>query len=132
MRLRPVKSPGGNAYAFGNLVAVSPLDFKDRQDFYILVNGRFVLTARSTEGCKPGEIGLTDAQRTWMAVSLGPNDTVEVRTYEPFSDGDQGYLGGADVQIGFATKKIEEAPYDQEQLQDIFTRASRYVSDVML
>jgi vesicle-fusing ATPase len=121
-QLKPIKSPGGNAYAFGNLVAVSPLDFSDRQDFYLLLNGRFVVTARSNEACRPGEIGLTDAQRTWAGISLGPNDTVAVERYEPFSDGPQGYLGSIDAEIGFAARKSVEAPYDQEELQAIFTK----------
>jgi vesicle-fusing ATPase len=124
MQLHSVKSPGGNAYALSNIVAVSPLDFKDRDDFYILVDGQFVLTARATEGCRPGEIGFTDAQRTWMSIGLGPSETVQVRHYEMFSDGAKGYLGNTDVQLGFASKKTTEAPYDQEQLQDLFTRAS--------
>jgi vesicle-fusing ATPase len=121
MQLKPIKSPGGNAYAFGNLVAVSPIDFNDRQDVYLILNARFVVTARPTQGCNPGEIGLTDAQRTWAGISLGPNDTVQVQRYEPFSDGDQGYLGQMDAEVGFATRKTVEAPYDQEELQAIFT-----------
>jgi vesicle-fusing ATPase len=126
MQLKPIKSPGGNAYAFGNLVAVSPLDFSDRQDFYLNLNGGFVVTARPTEGCRPGEIGLTDAQRTWAGISLGPNDTVMVQRYEPFSEGPQGYLGSVDAEIGFASRKTVEAPYDQEELQAIFTKV-RYI-----
>ncbi|KAF2436294.1 AAA-domain-containing protein [Tothia fuscella] len=123
MQLRPIKSPGGNSYAFGNLVAVSPVDFKDTQDFYLILKGRFVVTARTTPSCPPGEIGLTDPQRTWASISMGPTETIDIQRYEPFSDGEQGYLGAVDAEIGFASRKIVEAPYDQEELQAIFTKA---------
>ncbi|KAF2102020.1 AAA-domain-containing protein [Rhizodiscina lignyota] len=125
MQLRPVKSPGGNAYAFGNLVAVSPLDFPpthDGSDIYLLLNRMFVLSARPTEGCRPGEIGLTDAQRTWAGVSLGPNDVVEVQTYDAFSQGGQAYLGTIDAEVGFAGRKSVETPYDQDELAALFTK----------
>ncbi len=127
MMLRPVKSPGGNAYAFGNLVAVSPLDFpppQDGSDTYLLVNRMYVLSARPTQGCQPGEIGLTDAQRTWAGISLGPNDVVEVQPYDAFSQGGQAYLGTIDAEVGFAGRKALDAPYDQDELASIFTKVS--------
>jgi vesicle-fusing ATPase len=122
MQLRPVKSPAGNAYAFGNLVAVSPLDFREQEDFYLMLNKQYVLTARPFEGCRPGEIGLTDRQRTWARIGLGPNDLIQVEKYEPFSQGEQGYLGTIDVEIGFASKKMTDQAYDQEELEKIFVR----------
>lgn len=125
VQLRPVKSPGGNAYAFGNVVAVSPADFppsRDGNDIYILVNGNYVLSARPTETCRPGEIGLTDRQRTWAGVSLGPNDIVTVQNYDHFAEGGGAYLASVDVEVGFAGRKTTEAPYDQDELGSFFAR----------
>ncbi|KAL0254974.1 transport between ER and Golgi ATPase protein [Diplodia seriata] len=125
MQLKPVKSPGGNAYAFGNVVAVSPADFppsRDGHDIYILVNGNHVLSARPTETCRPGEIGLTDRQRTWAGVSLGPHDVVMVQNYDHFGEGGGAYLASVDVEVGFAGRKTTEVPYDQDELGQFFAR----------
>jgi vesicle-fusing ATPase len=125
MALRPVKSPGGNTFAFGNLVAVSPVEFppsRDGNDIYVLVNGMFVFTARPIEQCRPGEIGLTDAQRTWAGISLGPNDIVEVAIYDPFIQGGQAYLTNVDAEIGFAGRKAVDTPYDQDELAQLFIK----------
>lgn len=124
-QLRPIKSPGGNAYAFGNLVAVSPQDFPptpDGSDIYILVNGNYVLSARPTQGCQPGEIGLTDAQRTWAGITLGPQDVVTVQSYDAFSQGGQSYLGAVEVEVGFAARKTTDVPYDQDELATQFKK----------
>ncbi|KAH6643749.1 P-loop containing nucleoside triphosphate hydrolase protein [Boeremia exigua] len=124
-QLRPIKSPGGNAYAFGNLVAVSPQDFPptpDGSDIYILLNGNYVLSARPTQGCQPGEIGLTDAQRTWAGITLGPQDMVAVQNYDAFSQGGQSYLGGVEVEVGFAARKTTDVPYDQDELATQFKK----------
>ncbi|KAB2568908.1 ATPase AAA-type VAT [Lasiodiplodia theobromae] len=125
IQLKPVKSPGGNAYAFGNVVAVSRADFPpspDGHDIYILVNGNYVLSARPTETCMPGEIGLTDRQRTWAGVSLGPHDIVMVQNYDHFGEGGGAYLASVDVEVGFAGRKTTEVPYDQDELGQFFTR----------
>jgi vesicle-fusing ATPase len=98
---------------------VSPRDFppaQDGSDIYIRVNQNYVLSARPTEGCSSGQIGLTDAQRTWAGVSLGPQDVVTVEPYDAFAQGSHSYLGNIEVEIGFATMKATEAPYDQEEL----------------
>ncbi|OAL01382.1 AAA-domain-containing protein [Phaeosphaeriaceae sp. SRC1lsM3a] len=125
-QLRPIKSPGGNAYAFGNLVAVSPQDFppnNDGSDIYVLVNGNYVLSARPNAECRPGEIGLTDAQRTWAGITLGPQDMVQVQPYDAFSQGDgQSYLGAVEVEVGFAARKTTDVPYDQDELATQFKR----------
>ncbi|USP75209.1 uncharacterized protein yc1106_02483 [Curvularia clavata] len=126
-QLRPIKSPGGNAYAFGNLVAVSPQDFQpnpDGSDIYILLNGNFALSARPTQGCQPGEIGLTDAQRTWAGVSLGPQEVVMVEPYDHFSHSQgKSYLGQVEVEVGFAARKTTDTPYDQDELATFFKKS---------
>lgn len=106
-------------------VAVSPADFppsRDGHDIYILVNGNYVLSARPTETCRPGEIGLTDRQRTWAGVSLGPHDIVVVQNYDHFGEGGGAYLASVDVEVGFAGRKTTEVPYDQDELGQFFTR----------
>jgi vesicle-fusing ATPase len=107
---------------------VSPLDFPDHEDIYLLLNGSFVLTARPNQECRPGEIGLTDAQRTWAGISLAPNEIVQAQIYSPFSQGGQSYLGGVDIEVGFAGRKTVETAYDQEQLAQLFTRVGGYPS----
>lgn len=107
-------------------VAVSPQDFPptpDGSDIYILVNGNYVLSARPTQGCQPGEIGLTDAQRTWAGITLGPQDMVTVQLYDAFSQGGgQSYLGGVEVEVGFAARKTTDVPYDQDELATQFKK----------
>lgn len=89
------------------------------------MNRNYVLSARPTAGCPPGEIGLTDAQRTWAGISIGPQDFVTVEQYDAFSQGGQSYLGNLEVEAGFATRKTTEAPFDQEELGAIFKKVRR-------
>jgi vesicle-fusing ATPase len=91
------------------------------------VNGNFVLSARPHQGCQPGEIGLTDAQRTWAGISLGPQDVVSVEHYDPFSHGGGVYLGSIEVEVGFMTKKTTDVPYDQDELAAQFKKV-KYLS----
>jgi vesicle-fusing ATPase len=126
MQLRPAKSPD-NSFTFGNICAVSTADIPpshDGQDVYLLINGHFVLSARPLQGFQRGTISLSDAQRTWMQVAL--TDIVEVQSYDPFSQGPQSYLGGMDIEVGFAGKKATEAPYDQDELAKAFANNFRH------
>lgn len=87
---------------------MSPQDFppsRDGSDIYIRVNQNYVLSARPTEGCRPGEIGLTDAQRTWAGISLGPQEVFTVEPYDAFAQAGQSYLGSIEIEVGFATRK---------------------------
>lgn len=101
--------------------AVSPVDFRG-EELYVLINRAYVLSARPTPGCNPGEIGLTDAQRTWAGVSIGPNDVVEVEEYDPFRQGGQAYLSTIDAELGFAGRKTVDTPYDQDEMGALFTK----------
>lgn len=106
---------------------MSPQDFppnRDGSDITILVNGNFVLSARPTAGCGVGEIGLTDAQRNWAGISLGPQDVVSVEPYNAFSQGGGVYLGSIEVEVGFATRKTTETPYDQDELSTQFKKVA--------
>lgn len=108
-------------------VAVSPHDFapnRDGTDITLLINGTYVVSARPTQGCQPGEIGFTEPQRTWAGISLGPQDMVSAEAYNPFSHGGGVYLGSIEVEVGFMTKKTTETPYDQDELATQFKRAS--------
>ncbi|KAH7346759.1 vesicular-fusion protein-like protein sec18 [Rhexocercosporidium sp. MPI-PUGE-AT-0058] len=113
-----------NQYIFGNLCAVSPQDFppsRDGSDIYILLNGRYVVTARPTNSFPPGCISLSDPQRTWCDV--GMMDPIVAESFDPFSQGPSTYLGNLDVEVGFASvKKITEQPFDQDVLADAFIK----------
>ena len=85
-----------------------------------MINGNFVFTARPWDGFPQGHISLSDPQRTWASVSL--MDTVTAHLYSPFSDGGRNYLGGMDLEVGFAGKKNTETPYDQDELASHFVR----------
>lgn len=104
--------------------AVSPQDFqpnRDGSDPYLLLNGRYVVTARPTNGFPGGCISLSDPQRTWCDVGLMDGITAEV--YDPFSQGGNAYLGSLDVEIGFASaKKITDTQYDQDVLAEVFIK----------
>lgn len=128
-QLQPTKSPE-ESYTYGNLVAVSPFDFPPSQvssDFYVILNDLYVCTARTSDGFAQGHISLSDIQRTWAQISL--QDTVYVKKYDPFQEGGPRYLGSLDAEISFATKRETEDPYDQDQLQQYFTR--KYENQVL-
>ncbi|KAK0103637.1 transport between ER and Golgi ATPase protein [Cadophora gregata] len=113
-----------NQYIFGNLCAVSPQDFppsRDGSDIYILLNGRYVVTARPTNSFPPGCISLSDPQRTWCDV--GMMDPIVAESFDPFSQGPSTYLGNLDVEVGFASvKKVTDQPFDQDILADAFIK----------
>ena len=87
------------------------------------MNGNYVFSARPTQGCQPGEIGLTDTQRTWAGITLGPQDVVTAQPYDAFSQGGgQSYLGALEVEVGFAARKTTDVPYDQDELATQFKK----------
>ena len=121
-QLQPAKSPNPN-FTYGNLVAVSPFDFPPSQanlDSYLILNDLYVCTARTLDGFPHGQISLSDFQRSWAQISL--QDTVYVKKYDPFQEGGPRYLGSLDAEVSFAGKKETETPYDQDELQQHFTK----------
>jgi vesicle-fusing ATPase len=116
-QLSPTKSPD-NTYTFRNLVAVSSAEFapsRDGSDLMLIVNGKFVVSARVADNFSPGQIGMSEPQRTWMGVAL--TDMLDVEMFDIFSQGSQAYLGSMDIEVGFASKnKTPQAPYDQDEL----------------
>lgn len=112
-------------------VAVSPFDFppsRDGTDFYIILNGLYVLTARQFDGFPQGQLSLSDPQRTWASISL--MDTVSVRIYDPFQEGGHRYLGSLDAEISFAGRKTTEKPFDQDDLTQHFTKVIQLYSTI--
>ena len=49
-------------------------------------------------------------------------DTVQVQLYDPFQEGGHRYLGSLDAELSFAGRKTTEAPFDQDELAQHFTR----------
>lgn len=105
-------------------VAVSPMDIppsRDGSDILLLLQGAYVVSARPFDGFSPGQISMSEPQRTWMGIAF--TDVVNVEMYDPFSNGGQAYLGAMDMEIGFASgKKQEQRPYDQDELAYVFTQ----------
>lgn len=122
VQLRVAKLDKGDLaqqYIFGNLCAVSPKDFPPDpygKDLHILLNGKFVITARPTEYIPPGCISLSDPQRTWCGISM--TDTVVGERWDHKVP-----LSAMDIEVGFASqRKITDVPYDQDELADAFTK----------
>lgn len=120
-QLKPAKALGRLPYE--NVSAVSPFDFPQSRggDFYLILNDLYVCTARQSDGFPQGQISLSDIQRSWAGISL--QDMVYAKMYDPFQEGGYRYLGSLDAEISFAASKKEtEAPYDQDELQQTFTK----------
>jgi vesicle-fusing ATPase len=47
---------------------------------------------------------------------------VQVQGYDAFSQGGQSYLGALEVEVGFAGRKVQETPYDQDELATQFKK----------
>lgn len=118
MRLQSIKSPGGEQFAYANLVAVSSADFRSNRPFFIQVNGKIVLTATAIAECKSGLIGFSKLQREFIGVGLGPRDSVAVRQ---ISDGELSSFNVAtsvDMSVDFAMKaNTTDAMYPSDELQ---------------
>lgn len=86
----------------------------------MLCDDLFVVTIRPVEGFQQGYAGFSSAHRDWARWSL--TDTVMIAPYDPFSAGKQAYLGSLDLEAGFASKKITEEAYDQDDLAKVFIK----------
>lgn len=137
------KLPNGHEFIFRNLSAVSPDDFRPRDpggDVYVLLRGPFgeyVITARPLPGFPRGKISLAEHQRSWCGIAMQDQFTGEV--YDPFSQGNDAYLGSLDLDVGFARSKTTDVPYDQDKLADeviklfqnqIFAPGQKFLMDV--
>jgi vesicle-fusing ATPase len=97
---------------------VSPQDFRSEQ--YVICDGQYVLSVRPVDDIKPGYAGFSSAHRDWAQWSL--TDPVSIATYDPFAYGGTAYLGSLDVEIGFASKKMSDESYDQDDLTKRFIK----------
>ncbi|KAH8598280.1 vesicular-fusion protein-like protein sec18 [Bisporella sp. PMI_857] len=111
-----------DAYIFSNICAVAREDWPTSQsDFYILLNGQYVVTARPLNGFPRGKISLNDRQRSWLAVAM--TDVLMAEVCDPLSAGPNVYLGSVDIEVGFASSKpnkMPQEPYDQDVLAAAF------------
>ena len=77
---------------------------------------------RPSNDIPPGKLGMGSAHRDWG--QWGLMDTISVAPFDPFSAGKNVYLGSLDVEIGFATKKMSDEQYDQDDLSKLFIRVN--------
>lgn len=96
----------------------------DEPDIFIIVNDRYVFSARPSPEIVPGQIGMSDPQRTWAQTSV--TLPVNVKRYDPFSRGEQAYLAAVDFEVQFAGKKETPVKYDQNDLTKLVVRVSAY------
>lgn len=79
------------------------------------------MTARPTQGFPDGAISLSDPQRQWCGIGL--TDSFVGEQYDPFSRGNNVYLGTVDLEISFASpRRVTDAPYDQDELADLVSK----------
>ena len=83
-----------------------------------------MLSARPFDGFPEGQLSLSDPQRTWASISL--QDVVNVKLYDPFTEGKNAYLASVDAEVGFAGRKSTEAPFDQDELAQHFTKVGAH------
>lgn len=79
-----------------------------------------MVTARPLPSFPSGFISLHERQRDWC--DIGKGETIMCEIYDPFSQGGHAYLGALDLDVGFASKKSTDVPYDQDVLADNFIR----------
>ena len=97
---------------------MSPQDFRSEQ--YVICDGLYVLSVRPVDDIRPGYAGFSSAHRDWAQWSL--TDQVGIASYDPFVNGGAAYLGSLDVEIGFASKKMSDESYDQDDLTKRFIK----------
>ncbi|KAL7267671.1 transport between ER and Golgi ATPase protein [Rhizina undulata] len=116
VKFRVARSPS-EELTFANVVAVSPRDFWKEQ--YVILQNRFILTVRPVDGFPQYQLGLSQPHREWGQWAL--EEEVLIEPYDPFALGHgQSYLGSLDLEVGFATRKISEEQYDQDDLAKKF------------
>lgn len=84
------------ALALTNCAIVSPRDFDAGQRF-LLLDGQFVFNIKTADSMASGELGCSNLQRKWAALSL--NQEVQVVPFDPSQDGVNCYLGVLNLQV---------------------------------
>jgi hypothetical protein len=127
-RLQSIKSPGGEQFAYANLVAVSSVDFPSNRPFLIHINGKIVMTATAISECKPGHIGFSKLQREYIGVGLGPRDTVSVRQISDAELSSFNVTTSIDVSVDYAMKgNTTNDMYPSDELQMRLLQVCRYL-----
>lgn len=115
-----VAQPPSSEYAIDNVVAVPRNTYQDGD--YVIINDKYVLTARVTGEYPPDKIGICGTQRAWA--NLSTRDMVRVAPFDIFGHGNKRvYLGAVDIQISFYSKnsaRPDDPPYEQEVLASRF------------
>ncbi|EJD48531.1 AAA-domain-containing protein [Auricularia subglabra TFB-10046 SS5] len=90
-----------------NCVIVNPSDFAAGQ--HVMINHTTPVTTRhdTTREVQPGQIGVTAFHRQWLQLSAG--DTVQVEPLDMRTLGNEIYLGGIDIDLGFWNKRLDIA-----------------------
>ena len=112
-------------FVFGNLVAVSPLDYHPSQvnsDLYVMLKNLYVCTAKTHDRIGKRQIGIPKIPREWAGISrLDP--PIEVEEYDPFQESGPRFLGSVKAEASFTSKmNMTETLYDQDELQEYFTK----------
>lgn len=112
---------------YTNRCAVSSLDFPrpaDRSDVYVMIRGgqpagEYVVVAEPRDEVQQGCISLSDPQRSWARIGMTDQFVGEI--YDPFSQGDQAYIGSIDVDIDFASaSKKSSDEFKETDLVQLF------------
>ncbi|KAH0611390.1 uncharacterized protein H6S33_010655 [Morchella sextelata] len=111
------KSPN-DEFIVTNFVAVSPQDFHAEQ--YVICNEKFVVSVKPNNQIAPGYAGFSSVHRDWAQWSL--TEKIRMAPYDPFSQQGAAYLGSLDLELGFASRKISDEQYDQDDLTKQFLR----------
>ncbi|RPB11211.1 AAA-domain-containing protein [Morchella conica CCBAS932] len=111
------KSPN-DEFIVTNFVAVSPQDFQTEQ--YVICNDKFVVSVKPNNQIQPGYAGFSSVHRDWAQWSL--TERIRMAPYDPFSQQGAAYLGSLDLELGFASRKISDEQYDQDDLTKQFLR----------
>ncbi|KAI5848681.1 P-loop containing nucleoside triphosphate hydrolase protein [Morchella snyderi] len=111
------KSPN-DEFIVTNFVAVSPQDFQTEQ--YVICNEKFVVSVKPNNQIQPGYAGFSSVHRDWAQWSL--TERIRMAPYDPFSQQGAAYLGSLDLELGFASRKISDEQYDQDDLTKQFLR----------
>ncbi|KAH7105310.1 AAA-domain-containing protein [Auriculariales sp. MPI-PUGE-AT-0066] len=104
-----------------NCIIVHPNDFAAGQ--HVMINGRTAVTSRhdTTRQIQQGTIGVTSFHRAWL--QLSPTDLISVEPLDVRNLGNEIYLGGADIDLGFWNKRTEIAEqFSSDDIANTFIR----------
>ncbi|QPG77333.1 hypothetical protein FOA43_004742 [Brettanomyces nanus] len=116
-----VKNSPDNETAKSNCIAVNPQDFPD--NIYVVCEGKYVLSTKTSTKLLPGTVGLSGNQRFWGSWST--DQTISVCPYDLFSNNKNkgAYLGSITVEINFWNRnRANSKLYDPDEMADAFLK----------